>query len=284
MGKWSQAGNYGATRKAAHRACGRDHQKAWAACRWRRPLSACQQERLGSRIFRWKRDGRLRDMGLGPLNTISLAEARDRALACRKLTLDGGDPIEERRGRRQAARLQTAKAMTFRECAEAYIAAHQSGWKNSKHAAQWPATLANYVYPVLGSLPVQAVDVGLVMKALEPIWKTKNQRRPAGSAAASVGLDWASARGYRQGRTRPGGVAISRTYCRGGQRWLASSIMRHCLMTNCRASWQNCAHEGVAARALEFAILTAVRTGEVIGATWAEIDLEGCLSRSRPSA
>src|SRR5271166_2669621 len=119
-------------------------------------------------IFRWKRDGRLRDMGLGPLNTVSLAEARDKALTCRKLKLDGRDPIEERRAQRQAARLESARTMTFRECAEAYITAHQAGWRNPKHAAQWPSTLATYAYPTFGSLPVQVVDVGIVMKALEP--------------------------------------------------------------------------------------------------------------------
>ena len=131
--------------------------------------------RSGARswIFRWKRDGRLRDMGLGPLNTISLAEARDKALACRKLKYDGRDPIEERQAQRQAAKLETAKAMTFKDCAKAYIAAQRAGWKNPKHAAQWPATLETYVYPILGDLPVQAIDVGLVMKAIEPIWTSK---------------------------------------------------------------------------------------------------------------
>ena len=234
----------------------------------------------GSRswIFRWKRDGRLRDMGLGPLNTISLAEARDRALACRKLTLDGGDPIEERRGRRQAARLQTAKAMTFSECAEAYIAAHQAGWKNSKHAAQWPATLATYVYPVLGSLPVQAVDVGLVMKALEPIWNEKPETASRVRGRIELVLDWASARGYRQGEN----PARWRGHLENllPRRSKVARVKHHAalpydelpaFMVELRQQ------EGVAARALEFAILTAARTGEVIGATWAEIDLEGCL-------
>jgi hypothetical protein len=150
-------------------------------------------------IFRWRNLGRLRDMGLGPFNTVSLAEARDRALACRKLKLDGGDPIEERRAQRQAAKLESARAMTFRECAEAYIAAHQAGWRNPKHAAQWPSTLATYVYTVFGSLAVQAIDTALVIKAIEPIWSSKPETASRVRGRIESVLDWAKARGYRDG-------------------------------------------------------------------------------------
>jgi len=86
-------------------------------------------------------------MGLGPAHTITLAEARDRARECRKLRLDGIDPIEARRAERAQAKLDAAKAVTFAECADAYITAHKAGWRNPKHAAQWPATLATYVNP-----------------------------------------------------------------------------------------------------------------------------------------
>ena len=112
-------------------------------------------------------------MGLGATHTVSLAEARQKALECRKARLDGHDPIEARKAERMKAKLNTAKAMSFEACAERYIAAYKAGWKNDKHAAQWPATLAAYVNPVFGSLPVQAVDVGLIMKAIEPIWTAK---------------------------------------------------------------------------------------------------------------
>src|SRR5271166_3692944 len=81
-------------------------------------------------------------MGLGPLHTVSLAEARQKALECRKMVLEGIDPIEARRAKRAALRLADAKAISFRECAEKYITAYQAGWRNPKHAAQWPATLA----------------------------------------------------------------------------------------------------------------------------------------------
>ncbi len=150
-------------------------------------------------IFRFKKDGRLRVMGLGPVHTISLAEARERARQCRKLRLDGVDPIEKRRGRRVEARLEAAKALTFAECAAAYIEAHRSGWRNAKHAAQWSATLAAYVHPVFGTLPVQAVDVALVLRAVEPIWSTRPETASRVRGRIESVLDWAAARGYRAG-------------------------------------------------------------------------------------
>ena len=150
-------------------------------------------------VFRFKEAGRLREMGLGPLHTIGLADARQRAQDCRKLRLDGKDPIEARRSERMNARLDAAKAMTFRACAERYIAAHKAGWRNAKHAAQWTATLTTYVYPFFGALPVQAVDVGLVLKAIEPIWTTKPETAGRVRGRIESILDWATARGYRKG-------------------------------------------------------------------------------------
>jgi integrase len=229
-------------------------------------------------IFRWKRAGRLRDMGLGPLHTISLAEARDNALACRKAKYEGRDPIEERREQRQAARLENAKAMTFKNCAEAYIAAHKAGWKNDKHAAQWPATLATYVYPIMGGLPVQAVDVGLVMKALEQIWTVKPETAGRVRGRIESVLDWATARGYRHGEN----PARWRGHLENllPKKSKVRRVEHHAALPYPEiAAFIAELHEqeGIAARALEFAILTAARTGEVIGATWAEIDLEGRL-------
>ena len=105
-------------------------------------------------FFRFNKGGSLREMGLGLTYTVSLAEARQKALECRKARLDGLDPIGVRRGKRIQTKLDAAKAVTFAACAERYIASHKAGWRNPKHAAQWPATLCTYVYPVFGSLPV----------------------------------------------------------------------------------------------------------------------------------
>jgi integrase-like protein/Arm domain-containing DNA-binding protein len=150
-------------------------------------------------IYRFMLHGRAREMGLGPLHTILLAEAREKARECRKLRLEGVDPIEARKAKRTGERLAAATAMTFQDCAERYIEAQKAGWKNPKHAAQWPSTLQTYVYSVFGALPVQAIDVGLVMKVLEPIWTAKPETASRVRGRIESVLDWATARGYRQG-------------------------------------------------------------------------------------
>src|SRR5918993_3337725 len=113
-------------------------------------------------LFRYKRDGKARHMGLGPVSLVTLAEAREKARAARRALLDGADPLTVRRQGRAAARLEAAKGMVFRDCAERMIASHEAAWKNPKHRAQWKSTLATYVYPAFGELPVAAVDTGLV--------------------------------------------------------------------------------------------------------------------------
>jgi integrase len=224
-------------------------------------------------VFRFKEAGRLREMGLGPTHTIGLADARQRAQDCRRARLDGRDPIEGRRAERMAAKFDAAKAMTFKASAERYIAAHKAGWRNAKHAAQWSATLDTYVYPSFGALPVQAVDVGLVLKAIEPIWATKPETASRVRGRIESILDWATARGYRQGENparwrghlenllpRPSKVRRVEHHAALAYPEIARFMveLRH--------------QEGVGARALEFAILTAARTGEVIGAQWDEIN------------
>lgn len=225
-------------------------------------------------VFRFKESGRLREMGLGPTHTVSLAEARQKALECRKARLDGRDPIEARKQERMQTKFDVAKTITFAACAERYIASHKAGWRNSKHAAQWPATLATYVYPVFGSLPVQAVDVGLVMKAIEPIWVQKPETAGRARGRIENVLDWATARGYRQGEN----PARWRGHLENllPKKAKVRRVEHHAALPYAEIAAfiaELRRQEGVAARALEFAILTAARTGEVIGAKWDEIDL-----------
>ena len=226
-------------------------------------------------IYRFTLDGRAREMGLGPLNAISLAEARKRTAECRRMRHDGIDPIEARGAQRDQKRLQVARSVTFDVCAEAYIEAHKASWKNGKHAEQWRGSLRNYASPVFGSVPVQAIDLSLVMKALEPIWQTKSETASRLRGRIELVLDWATVRGYRKGENPA--------------RW--RSHLDKLLPT--RAKIQKVKHypalpyaeiaafmallrsqEGIAARALEFLILTAARTGEIIGARWDEVNLE----------
>jgi len=124
-------------------------------------------------VLRYMLDRKPHWMGLGPLGLYGLADARARALDARKKRHDGIDPIEARRAERARQRLGAAKAITFKQCAESYVTAHRAGWRNGKHAAQWSATLSTYAYPVLGALPVQSVDTGLILKVLEGIWTAK---------------------------------------------------------------------------------------------------------------
>jgi Arm DNA-binding domain len=108
-------------------------------------------------IFRYRTKGKLRDMGLGSANAVSLVQAREKAAACRSMRANGIDPIDARREERARSRAEATRAMTFEQCAVAYIEAHRAGWKNAKHASQWTATLETYVYPTFGTQPVATI-------------------------------------------------------------------------------------------------------------------------------
>ena len=213
-------------------------------------------------------------MGLGPVDLISLAEARDKAFAARRQVYDGLDPIEAKRAASVALRLDQARALTFKDAAEKYIAAHRAGWKTAKHASQWTATLGTYVYPVFGALPVAAIDVTLVTKVLEPIWSTKPETAGRVRGRVESVLDWATARGYRVGENpaRWRGHLDKLLPAQGKVR----KVEHHAALPYAEIGafvTKLRKHDGISAFALEFAILTAGRTGEVLGALWDEIDL-----------
>lgn len=235
-----------------------------------------QVSNAGSRswIFRFELHGREREMGLGPLHDVPLASARDKAAECRKLKRDGIDPIETRSTQRKNAQLEAAKAITFKDAAEAYLKAFEGSWRNAKHSNQWRNTLASYAYPVFGHLSVQGIDVTLIMKVLDPIWTTKNETASRVRGRMEAVLDWATARGYRDGEN----PARWRGHLQNllPQRSNIRTIKHHAALpyaevkifvTDLRGQ------DGTAARALEFLILTAARTGEVIGARWEEVDI-----------
>jgi integrase len=224
-------------------------------------------------VFRFMLNGRPRWMGLGPLSLYGLQEARGRALDARRLRHEGMDPIDTRRASRLQERLEAAKAMSFRQCGEAYIGSHRAGWRNAKHAGQWEATLATYAYPVIGALPVQSIDTGLVLKVLEPIWTAKSETAGRVRGRIEAILDWAKARDYRTGenparwRGHLDKLLPARNKVRKVEHHAALPYAElPGFMETLRAQ------QGNSARALEFAILTAARTGEVIGAMWDEIN------------
>jgi integrase len=225
-------------------------------------------------VLRYKINGKPHHLGLGPLHAVNLAQARLRAADARRLLLDGYDPIMARRAARAAARLAAAKTITFDEAAEAYITSHSAGWKNAKHADQWPATIRAYVSPVFGSLPVQAVDTGFVMRVLEPIWTTKPETASRLRGRIEAVLDWARVKGYRAGENpaRWKGHLDHLLPARSKVRKIKHhAALPYAELNSFMADLRQ--QNGVAARALEFLILTATRTSETLNATWDEIDL-----------
>lgn len=230
-------------------------------------------------VFRFTLNGRAREMGLGAVaRGNALAAARDSAAECRRLLRQGKDPIEERKAHRAAARLEAAKTLTFRECAQAYIASHRAGWKNAKHADQWASTLETYAYPKLGDVPVAGVDTGLVMSVLDPIWSAKAETANRLRGRMELILAWATVREYRAGENP--------ARWRGHldkllpPRAKVATVAHHPALPHAQIGAFVAAvraENGTAARALEFAILTATRTSEVTGATIAEFDREAAV-------
>jgi hypothetical protein len=150
-------------------------------------------------IYRFTLNGAQRYLGLGSANAIPLKRARELATEARQLRAEGVDPVERRRSDRLAARIASTKETTFAQCCAQYLTAHETGWRNAKHRQQWRSTLATYVLPLLGPLPVQSIDRALVLRVLEPIWKEKPETASRVRGRIESILDWATARELRQG-------------------------------------------------------------------------------------
>lgn len=231
-------------------------------------------------VYRFMLSGKSRDIGLGAAGPdgISLSQARDARDALRLKVKAGIDPLEERQ-REAAEALAAAQAaqvagMTFKAVAETYIGANEGSWRNDKHRQQWKNTLATYVYPVIGELPVAEVGTAHVLQILEPIWKAKAETASRVRGRMETILDAAKARGYREGenparwRGHIAQILPARSrLTRGHHKAMPYETI---------PAFVGALHkrEAVAALALEFTILTAARTGEVIGAKWDEVDLD----------
>src|SRR5215470_9958861 len=224
-------------------------------------------------VYRYMLAGRAREMGLGPLALYGLSEARTVAQDVRRLRHQGIDPIEARRAARAQTRLDAAKAVTFQQCAERYIASHRAGWRNPKHAEQWESSLRRFAFPVIGALSVQAIDTALVMKVIEPIWEEKTETASRVRGRIESILSWAKARGYRTGenparwRDHLNNLLPERSRVRKGEHYAA---MPYDDLPGFLIELRK--KQGIDARALEFTILTAARVSEVVGARWSEIN------------
>ena len=224
-------------------------------------------------IFRYRYGGKEREMGLGPLHTVSLAEAREKALAQRKMLLDGVDPLAAKHASEVQRKLAEASVITFDTAATSYIASHRAGWKNEKHAEQWTNTLTTYASPVFGSLPVADITTPLVLRVLEPIWTTKTETASRVRGRVEKVLDWCKTQGYRTGDNPAAWRGHLENLLSAPQKtkkvehhpalpWREIGAFMQALRTM----------PGAAALATEFIILTNCRTSEAIEARWSEID------------
>ena len=244
------------------------------------PSNAC------SWLFRYMISGRARAMGLGPYPEISLAEARAAAAEARRLKAHGQDPLGEKEAGRLSALVAAAKAMTFKDCADAYIRDHGPRWGNAKTSGQWEASMRDYVFPIIGSLPVQDIDTGLVMKVLkqdvpcdkgaEQFWMARCETASRVRSRIENILDWAETNGYRPPGKNPArwkGHLDNNLPPRSKVRPIVGhpdlpveAVAEFVSELRTRA--------GMGAKALELLILTAVRTNEALGAHWSEFDLD----------
>ena len=228
-------------------------------------------------VFRFKSPitSKQREMGLGPLRTLSLAEARIETRKCRQQMLDGRDPIEERLNKLRCKQLEQALAITFQQAAEQCIASKKHEWKNAKHGQQWSTTMSTYVYPTIGMLSLAALDTGLVLKVLEPIWMTKAETASRVRQRIETVWDWAKARGYITGenparlkghldKLLPKTSKIKRVKHHAALPYKDINSFITALRNK----------TGSSPFALEFLILTAGRTSEITGALWRELDLD----------
>ena len=236
-----------------------------------------QVSKSGSKswIMRYTLGGKPCEMGLGSYTTFTLAEARQRATAQRKLLADGVDPLAKKHGDLLVKRMADANIITFDKAAAAFIQANSPAWRNAKHGDQWRNTLATYASPVIGALPVSKIETAHVLRILSPIWATKTETATRVRGRIEKILDWAKVQGYRTGdnpaawrghlsEVLPTPSKVADAGHHAALPWAEIGAF----MVALRAA------QGAGARAMELIILTATRTSEVLNAKWSEFDLD----------
>ena len=225
-------------------------------------------------LMRYKFKKKERWLGLGSLREFTLDEARERARKSRQLLRDGVDPIEDRKAKRAAQALDDAKHITFADAAKKYSEAHEDAWTNAKHRQQFMTTMRQHVFPIIGGLPVAAIDTGLILRVVEPMWPGLRPTAIRVRGRIEKVLDWAAVRGYRTGDNPARWRGhLSEVLPVGKKAQVAHhAALPYADMPEFIADLNASGYIGV--QALEFLVLTAARTNEVIGARWSEFDLE----------
>jgi integrase len=228
-------------------------------------------------LFRYTIDGRTRAIGLGSVTKgVTLAQARAKRDGYRDLVNKKIDPLESKDAEKKARQIDAAKKVTFAEAAAECIEGHKAEWRSAKHRAQWESTLRTYAYPEIGDLPVSAVTTEHVLKCLQPIWDSKLDTATRLRGRIETVLDWAKAKKFRDGEN-PARLRgnLDQLLSKPSKLRKLKPVIHHpalpyaeigAFMVELRK------REGISAAALEFTILTATRTGEVLGARWDEID------------
>lgn len=229
-------------------------------------------------VLRFTIAGKRRDMGLGGFPEITLATARDKAREARAKADQGIDPILHRQEARSALRASVAAAKTFDECVTGYVDAKSAEWKNPKHRQQWSNTLEQYASPVIGPMLVRDVTLTHVYEILKPIWKTKTETATRVRGRIESVLNWATVRGYRSGEN-PARWRGNLDTLLAAPKKIAKVEHHPALDMNAIPAFMSALREqnGLGAKALEFLVLTAARSGEVRGATWDEMDLDAAV-------
>jgi integrase len=210
-------------------------------------------------VYRFMMKGRQREMGLGSIDTFNLAEAREKAREYRKLVHEGIDPIEARLKRRDDARAEEAARITFKQACQEYLIVHQDGWRNPRHKQQWHASLRDHAFRSIGDRPVSSITDAVVSETLAPIWITKTVTAQRVKQRIDRVVKW-----IRSGRPLPVKAATARVK--------HLSALHYTEVPSFMEKLRDV--DSLTARALEFTILTAARSGEVVGAKWDEIDLD----------
>ena len=245
-------------------------------------VSACKDGVTKSWLFRYMRGGATsREMGLGAMSMrkgdgyTTLSQARQKRTRAREMLEAGIDPLQQKHSARAAARLEAAKGVTFGECAGQYIEEHAAGWKGEKHLRDWRNTLSRHVEPLLGPLPVAAIDTALVLKVLKPIWTTKTKTAGDVRSRIEMILNWAKIHGYRDGENPARWKGHLQNALPKPSK--VAKVKHHDAMPYTELPGFMVELRGratVTARALEWTILAASRSDESLGALWSEIDIE----------